>query len=152
MKKSLQRIGSDIRNFKWVILIFLVYYFLSHIVWGAYCPMLLTTGLPCPGCGMTRAIFFIFTFRFQRAWNLNPVSFIWALLLVLFIFIRYLLGKKTDKLKPLLVIALLGTIGIYGYRMIFEFPSSPPMVYRSNNLLSYVLKGYEKMIRIIWNF
>lgn len=33
------------------------------------------TGLPCPGCGLTRAFCALSHLRFQEAWSLHPFSF-----------------------------------------------------------------------------
>ncbi len=44
------------------------------------CVMRSSTGLPCPGCGMTRAIAAISQGAFGTAWGLHPFSFlVWSL-------------------------------------------------------------------------
>lgn len=40
------------------------------------CPVRLLTGYPCPGCGGTRAIGAICIGQFERAWSLNPITFL----------------------------------------------------------------------------
>ena len=40
------------------------------------CPIRLLTGYPCPGCGGTRAIGALCVGQFERAWSLNPVTFV----------------------------------------------------------------------------
>lgn len=151
MKNIGKRVWRDIYKYKWFILGFLIYYFLSHKIWGAYCPMLLMTGLPCPGCGMSRAIFFVFTFQYSRAWMMNPVSFLWALLLLAFIVMRYLLGKSVKKLQTPLVFILSLTVGYYIFRMKTTFPSYPPIVYRNNNLLEKAFPFYRDLIMRIFS-
>ena len=42
------------------------------------CPVFVVTGIPCPGCGMVRAVLALCTFRFAEAWGLNPLVFIAA--------------------------------------------------------------------------
>ena len=42
-----------------------------------------TTGLPCPGCGLTRSFCAISHLRWGDAWTLNPFGFIWYALTLL---------------------------------------------------------------------
>jgi hypothetical protein len=142
------RIWKDIWKYKWAIVGFAIYYLISHHFWGAYCPMLLVTGLPCPGCGMSRAIFFVLTMQFSRAWAMNPIAFLWVLIIFRFLLLRYVLGKSVKKLQLLLIIILFATIGYYMYRMVAVFPSFPPMVYRNQNVFATIFPEYEKLIKL----
>jgi hypothetical protein len=42
------------------------------------CPVFVFTGIPCPGCGMVRAVLALCTFRFADAWNLHPLVYVAA--------------------------------------------------------------------------
>jgi hypothetical protein len=62
----------------------------SALPWPAFlagaelCPFHALTGLPCPGCGLTRAFRAIAHGEFQAAWGFNPFGFLFfALALVL---------------------------------------------------------------------
>lgn len=46
------------------------------------CPIRLLTGYPCPGCGGTRAMGAISLGDFERAWSLNPITFVICLVLI----------------------------------------------------------------------
>lgn len=46
------------------------------------CPIRLLTGYPCPGCGGTRAIGAICVGQFERAWSLNPVTFVLCFMVI----------------------------------------------------------------------
>lgn len=47
------------------------------------CPTQLLFHLPCPGCGLTRALFAIGHGRFLEAWTLNPFGYVFELLALL---------------------------------------------------------------------
>ena len=98
MKKNvgviLKRIGRDIRQYKWAGAAFLIYYIVVKAVFHAFCPLLILTGLPCPGCGTTRALIYIFRGQFGRAWQLNPSAFLMVLFGVYFVYMRYVKGKE----------------------------------------------------------
>ena len=55
------------------------------LVGGIQCPLLYYTGLPCAGCGMTRAMYAVFHGRFIQAFHHNALFFlpllIWGCLL-----------------------------------------------------------------------
>jgi len=52
-----------------------IFLFVFLIVTDIYtCPFKLILGIPCPGCGMTRAFMALLQFRFADAWNLNILS------------------------------------------------------------------------------
>ena len=136
----INRIWADLKKF-WVgIVIYIIYYILTISLFHSSCPMLLTTGLPCPGCGMLRALFSIITFRFSTAWYLNPVSFGWFIFIIVFIAERYLLGRKYSKFtNALLIIVCMLTIARYIYGMINYFPYRIPFVFRKNNLFTHFI-------------
>ena len=124
MKKTvgviLKRIGRDIRQYKWAGAAFLIYYIVVKAVFHAFCPLLILTGLPCPGCGTTRALIYIFRGQFGRALQLNPCAF----LMVLF-----------------------GVYFVYIYRMVTEFPGYPPMTFRRDNILNRIFPFYNDFLR-----
>ncbi len=48
-----------------------------------FCPFELITHIPCPGCGMTHALFSMAQGNMRDAWLLNPFAFFLILLLAL---------------------------------------------------------------------
>ena len=46
---------KDVKHAKWAILSVFAYFVLLRKFFITICPAVLITGLPCPGCGMTRA-------------------------------------------------------------------------------------------------
>ena len=57
------------------------------------CTFHTVTGLPCPGCGLTRSFCAITHARLIDAWHLNPFGFIWYALTV-YLLIRPLLVRR----------------------------------------------------------
>jgi glucan phosphoethanolaminetransferase (alkaline phosphatase superfamily) len=59
-----------------------------------FCPFKILTGIPCPGCGMTRAILSITKGDFREALNYNPFSFF----LLFAVVVSIIPGKYMEKL------------------------------------------------------
>lgn len=122
VRRGIRRFGKDLYELRYAILGIFIYYVTVHIIFGQFCPTMILLHLPCPGCGMTRALFLVLNGRWQLAWRLQPLVYGWIFLGVLFGVNRYLLDKKPKFLTCVLVVLLLGTILLYVYRICFGFP------------------------------
>lgn len=136
----LERIWKDIKSLWIAILALLLYNVIARSVFHAFCPQLILTGVPCAGCGMTRAVFYILTGRFARGMQLNPAAPFWIVFLVWFLINRYLRGIRPKSTQLWLGIVCLATLVIYLYRMLNFFPGDPPLVYYSNNILRRLIR------------
>lgn len=123
VQAGMKRLGKDLYDLRYALLGIAVYYVTAHLIFGQFCPMMIVLRIPCPGCGMTRALVLALTGRWQEAWRLQPLVYGWILLGVLFCMNRYLRDKKPKYLTGFLVILLLGTLLIYMYRICFGFPA-----------------------------
>lgn len=140
---------KDIRTFYPALIIFLVLYFLSHKIFHAFCPMVIVTGFPCAGCGLTRAFLYLLQGQFIRAIKLNPMVIPIFLFLIYFFVYRYLLGKTVRYLNLLLALLAVAALVTYGIRMYLYFPGRPPYVYTQDNVLSRQIPWYSELIQYI---
>ncbi len=124
-----------------------VLYFVMHALFGAFCPSVIVTGFPCPGCGMTRAVLYLLKGQFLRSWALNPAAGLWGLWALWFAFERYIRGQKCKGLTWALCGIALFMISVYLIRMVRYFPDRPPYVYTPNNLFSRIIPGYRSIIK-----
>jgi len=135
-----KRIVKDVLEFKWAIICLVIYYLLTNDVFHAFCPMVIATGLPCPGCGVTRSIFYLLTGQISRSFALSPFALFWILLGVWFVYERYVQGKKVKGIYPLIGCIFVAMMVYYVYRMYTAFPFIPPMIYREDNVLNNLLE------------
>ncbi len=142
-----ERIERDIRQHGAGVFAVIVLYFVTHGVFDAFCPSVLITGFPCPGCGMTRAVLCLFRGQFQRSWALNPAAGLWVLWALWFAFERYIRGRKCRGLSGALCAIAVFMIVAYTVRMRLYFPDRPPYVYTGNNLFSKMIPNYRQLIR-----
>ena len=78
------------------------------------CPVRLLTGVSCPGCGMTRALFALLKLDFSLAFEMHPLVFLLPIALAV-----YLLRKRIPKkaMTALCVFALVLLLIVYIIRM-----------------------------------
>ena len=87
------RIWADIKEYGMAGIIFVIYYFLVHLFRAAFCPFLNMTGIPCAGCGMTRAFLFVLRGEFARAAYINPMVYVLIGFVLYCGYFRYLKGS-----------------------------------------------------------
>lgn len=141
------RIKEDVKQYGVGILAVVILYFVLHALFDAFCPSVLISGFPCPGCGMTRAVLYLFTGQFKRSWALNPAAVLWVLWAFWFAYERYVKGRKTKGLDRALLGITVFMVAMYIVRMKMYFPDKPPYVYTRNNLFSRTVPGYEEIVK-----
>lgn len=146
----IQRIAKDMKAYWGAGAAIVLFYFGLHYFYDAFCPVILITGFPCAGCGITRGLLFLITGRWSMAWNANPVVFPLAACAVYSFIYRYVLGKKIKGLKWMIIVLTLLLVGQYIIRMYLYFPNRPPMVYTTGSLMERFLPGYKEFISRLW--
>lgn len=106
------------------------------------CPIQTMFGIPCPGCMMTTALYYLVQFDFKSAYYFNPAIY---LLLIMLIPLVYSYYRNKSLFNKLLWITLVLWGMIYLYRMITIFPEFP-MVYVEENSISKMRSIYESII------
>ena len=146
MREIMRRVSEDIKDLWPVALGLLVYTVLVNVFFHAFCPMLLVTGIPCPGCGMTRAIVLLLSGHPAESLKMHPLA---PLAVILFIYIgwnRYMIGKKSKTVPILLGASVVLLLLCYLIRMLYLFPENQPLLYMENNLLSRTIPYYKQIL------
>lgn len=87
------------------------------------CPILRVFGVPCPGCGMTRACAALLRLDFRAAAAYHPLVFVLISGLLYFIFRELLPFSLSRKMEIiLLAVFVLALLAVYCYRMFFSLP------------------------------
>lgn len=137
-ESGLSILKQDILNLYKGILAAVLYCLGTHFLFGHACPMVLLTGFPCPGCGLTRAAMALLTLNWQTAWQLNGVIFLIGGFFIYFVLCRYILQCRCYGKEILLGLIVLSLLVLYAYRMSHVFPSHAPMEYYTTNLFAYL--------------
>lgn len=133
------RITADLKEYGIAVVALFFYTAVSNLMFHAFCPLIIFCGLPCPGCGVSRASAYFLTGRWHRAWQMNPMVFPIAAAAFYFGWNRYLLGKKAAGIKAIITALLVLLVVVYGVRMYLYFPDRVPYVYTENNMVTRFL-------------
>lgn len=133
MKTIIKSVGERIFQRKGIILLSLLYILVSSLS-GIGCIFYWLTGIPCAGCGITRACCSIIQLDFQSAFYYHPLFW----LIIPFI-LYMLLGKRpyfgSDRKETIISVIILALIiGVYIYRVFF-MKNSPIGIDFSNSFM-----------------
>ena len=80
------RILKDVRSYGLGLFMAAVYVLAGYLLGISLCPMVRLTGLPCPGCGMTRAWLSLLLGRPLRALHYHPLVWLPPVALAIYLF------------------------------------------------------------------
>jgi len=142
----MKKLFDDIKSARWAIILIIAYFaFLKNYLY-TICPVVLLSGYPCPGCGMTRAMFKVLRFDFAGAWEMHPFIYPIGILFLSFCISRYFLnGKYMKYVKFFMITIAVGMIVFYIYRMIMFFPDVSPMTYYYGNYFNRLMNLIQKL-------
>ena len=138
-KKWGERIRRMVIDYRTPVFAMILFSAFSIALTGATCVLRTITGIPCPGCGLTRATLALIRFDWPEAFRFHPMVFLlWPFLLC---FAILLLLKKTTvrKFTPYLVVFGICLVLVYLVRMILFFPNVEPMVYDYHSVFGRIL-------------
>ncbi|MDR0220338.1 MAG: DUF2752 domain-containing protein [Lachnospiraceae bacterium] len=146
------RLWADARKYWWVAVFLGAYYAVTRWLMPVSCPLYYSLGIPCAGCGMTRAVRFVLTLQFGRAFYLNPLAFVLVGFGLYCCFFRYVKGKAIPAFFPIIIVFFVLLALFYLVRMYLYFPDRVPYVYNHNNLMGRVVPGYREIILRVFGF
>lgn len=118
MKLIWKRMKKDIKNFYPIILALIFYWIVTQIMFQTFCPFRIVLGIPCAGCGMTRAVICLITGDIKNAMQLNPAAPFWVAFLICFFWKRYIAGDEKKSIIIIwLIITCIITFVIYLHRI-----------------------------------
>ena len=133
------RILKDIKN-NWIGLTAVaVCLILFSLIFHNVCPLRIILGLPCPGCGLTRAGFLVLTVHFFKAWQMHPFIYTWIAFALYIGYNRYVRGKSGKYDMQLMLVLIFAMLVFYIYRMVVYFPRVEPMTMDQNAIIYQIL-------------
>ncbi|MGN0377787.1 MAG: DUF2752 domain-containing protein [Suilimivivens sp.] len=146
LRKGIDRLFADLKEYGWAGVVFLVYYAIVHLFRASFCPMLNLTGIPCAGCGLTRTFLYLVTGQVKRAVYMNPMAFLIIVFLLYCGYFRYIKGTKIKGFRVIFALLIAAMLVFYAVRMYLYFPDRVPYVYKRDNVLANRVPGYQSLI------
>lgn len=103
------------------------------------CPILFMTGIPCPGCGMTRACLHLLQLDFAGAFQYHPLCFFLPLFVGVFLFRRCIPRKA----YTFCVIIVISSFFLTYFLRLFD-PTDTLVKIKVSNGLFYRIYSYFK--------
>ncbi|MFD1900312.1 DUF2752 domain-containing protein [Enterococcus termitis] len=92
-------------------------------------------GIPCPGCGMTRAFIHVFQLDLKGAFYYHPLFWLVPIIFGIFLFRNKVPVFKRICQNNTVIFSLLGLfITVYVVRLITLFPTTAPMDFNTHSL------------------
>ncbi len=113
----LEKLKEDWKNNRVALLIVLAVVVVATVFGKGVCYFRNITGIPCPGCGMTRSFLYILQGEFAKAWQMHPFAYGWIVLAVIFFVDRYVIRGKEVLWHVALIVLCAGMLVFYVYRL-----------------------------------
>lgn len=118
-----------------LVVLFLAYALIPFAFGQPNCVFKATFGLPCPGCGMTRACLAAAQLNFAEALYFHPLFGLIPLAIIALLVSRFS-GRAIP--RPLIYSAAVLMLVVYIFRMLTMFPTQPPMDYNPDSILGLI--------------
>ena len=140
-----------------IVIIVLFMLFLQEFL-GSSCLSVAVFGIPCAGCGSSRAVQLLLQGRMREALTMHPLILLtlaFVIIIPLFMLLRFLRKKRGKKtFLPLsaravniffITLALIYFV-VYVVRMILYFPHTEPMLYNSNSVVGHIISFVRRLL------
>jgi cytochrome bd-type quinol oxidase subunit 2 len=129
--------------------ILVIYFAIIHITKSrTKCFFKNLVGIPCPGCGLTRAYEMFFTGNIRKAFYYHPLFLIIPLLVMLYILNLIIKNYKLKKISEIIyLISTMLFISLYVVRFIKYFPKIQPMNFYERGLIPFIVHKIKIMLK-----
>jgi len=124
----------------WVPTIFTILFYTVMFFLGnrTICVFKATYGIPCPGCGMTRAYIHFFYGDIKGAFNYHPLFLMTIVLVIIWIFKDTGIISKIYKNKLFWISIAIVFFGVWAVRMFKMFPNIPPLDFNRYGIIPVI--------------
>ena len=108
-------------------------------LFGTVCPLYFVVGLPCPGCGLTRAGLLLLGGSPTDSFRMHPLLLPVVIYLAAAAVVHIRNPKKIPRLYIPGIVLLVIMMGVYAWRLATLYPHTAPMTINENALLQNIL-------------
>lgn len=137
-EKVIHKVITDIKQYYILLLCLITYITLGAIFRFTICPVRLLTGIPCPGCGITRSLRELLHGHLAEAFHLHPFIYIIIASVLIICILHYFTDVSLKWVEHYLTVIGGLMIVFYIYRMVRFFPNQEPMTYNKASLAYFL--------------
>ncbi|WP_237579104.1 DUF2752 domain-containing protein [Candidatus Enterococcus willemsii] len=100
------------------------------------------TGIPCPGCGMTRSFLHLLSGQIDEAFYYHPLFWLVPILFGIVLLRKQPIIQKVYASKAFWTAMLVVILGVYSYRMVQFFPHQVPLDFEEKALIPRILSNF----------
>jgi hypothetical protein len=128
--------SKKIKGAVFIAALLCLYTAFTFFVTDTVCFVYATFGVPCPGCGMTRAWLAVFRLDFLTAFKMHPL-FPYVPVLAAAIIFKYIKFKNKNArwFTRFCIVSLILFASVFAVRMIMFFPRQAPMTVNGHSFL-----------------
>jgi hypothetical protein len=115
------------------------YIIIASLFSSTICVFKNVTGLPCPGCGLTRAYLSLLHLDLIKALQFHPLFLLPAVILIILIYNKIKINKFVINEKLVLGFIIIFLI-VYLFRMITLFPNHVPMDINYKGIIPRIIR------------
>ena len=120
------------------------YVIIASLFSSTICVFKNITGLPCPGCGLTRAYLSLFHGDIGKAFKYHPLFLLPAILIIILIYNKVKINRFNIN-ERLVIGFIIIFLAVYALRMITLFPNYAPMDINYYGIIPRAIKIFNKM-------
>lgn len=140
MQKAASRLIAHFRHnaVMWISLAAFVAF--AWLTTGTSCVVRSITGLPCPGCGLTRAILAALQGNLAEAFRLHPLFWLAPLILLAMLLLLIVQPEQLSSRRANRIWLVLAAVYILVYiiRMFIYFPDTEPLTYNKYSVFGRI--------------
>ena len=131
-----------------IIALFVIYGAIAHVFTGTSCFFRSTAGIPCSGCGLTRAYLSLLKGDLAKAFFYHPLFwYIPFIAAAMFFTYRKYKTLNTRKFMLFIKLSFILFLLVYIVRMLLYFPHTEPMTINDRALLPGLIKPLISLIK-----
>jgi len=145
-----------IRNLKRTAVIVVLlgsYMLIMNLLTGTSCAFKSFIGVPCPGCGLTRAYMSLFRLDIRGAFVWHPMFWAVPVFIAAWIWREYVKAKYPGRhiffYEPLLFVLSISAIAVFVVRAFYLFPHTEPFTLNPNavmpRLFRLIKNGFDSI-------
>ena len=139
MKELKEKLKADVKQYGKAVLAVGIALAVLLLITGEVCPIRRLWGIPCPGCGISRAGMLLLEGKLKEAFRMHAFVYVIPVLLAGGFTERYFFDSSCSFIKKAVYIIAGLAILYYGYRMIVYFPNQEPMIFYNDSVLGKLL-------------